>query len=130
MAFIQELSPWNAPWFLTRCEVQFLTHALQQAIGVCLRFKDDEELFTPPLKGYYLVRVFKKEKNQWADEWLSPPPQKKSEPVVVPLDEPRLKKIKEIITKRQMMWEIDLFSHMKGLKKKEKDLISLTSYSG
>lgn len=110
--------PGYAPWVLTRVEAQFLTQALQQAIGVCLRFKDDEELFTPPLKGYYLVRVFKKEKNEWADEWLSPPPQKRSEPVVIPLDEPRLKKIKEIITKRQMIWEIGLFFSPAGVREK------------
>ncbi|MCD6223505.1 MAG: hypothetical protein J7J73_01200 [Deltaproteobacteria bacterium] len=73
--------PGYHPWYLTSKEAKYLTVALRQAIDVSLRFKNDPEMLTPPMRNQYLVRVPKKEKDglRWRDKWLEPLPLKKRE---------------------------------------------------
>lgn len=110
--------PGYFPWFFTSDEAQYVTEALQQTIDVCSRVKDDAELLIGPTEDHYLVRVFQKEKNTWVDEWVVPPPVEEPEPVVVPVDESRLEKIKKM-TKRQETWEIDFFYSPQGIREKD-----------
>ncbi len=111
--------PGYFPWFLTSDEAQYLTAALQQAVDVCSRLRDDTEMLVGPTEDHYLVRVFQKEKNEWVDEWLIPSPVEEPELVVVPVDEPRLEKIKKMVTKRQKTWEIDFFHSPEGVREKD-----------
>lgn len=106
--------PGYAPWFLARDDATFLTTALQQAIDVCLRLKEDTELLNGPT-GQYLVRVFD-EKEQWTDQWLIPPPFKKPA-VVVEIDESRLNPLKRI-KQRQKIMEVDFFYSPGGVQEK------------
>ena len=103
--------PGYVPWYLTKEEVNFLTLALEQAIIVAERFKEDPDLLTPAKKGTYLVRVPEKKENKfiWKDKWLKPGPLKKEEKALPPVDKERLKKIKKEVKKGQNIWEIDYF---------------------
>ena len=53
--------PGYHPWHITKNEVKYLTLALQQAVDVALRFKDNPHLLTPPKnkESRYFVRVSK-----------------------------------------------------------------------
>lgn len=109
--------PGYYPWYLTSDEAIYLTIAIQQAIDVCLRFKNDKSLLRAPKENHYLVRVQKKEGEKliWTDEWLKPIPLGKAEIVAEPIDEIRLQKLKNI-PRGQGIWEID-YSHFPGVVK-------------
>jgi len=103
--------PGYHPWFLNSSEVHFLTIALEQAINVALRFKDDPQLLIPPHQGQYLVRVPEQGADglQWSDHWLVPA-QIKAEQMPAPQpDELRIQRIKQTIPARQGTWETDYF---------------------
>ncbi|MBF0564733.1 MAG: hypothetical protein HQK89_05775 [Nitrospirae bacterium] len=57
--FFRNLKPGFYPWFLQLDEIAYLTVVVEQAIDVCLRFKDNPDLLTPHTANSYLVRVFK-----------------------------------------------------------------------
>jgi hypothetical protein len=114
--------PGYYPWFLRDREARFLALALQQAIEVSLRFKEDPDLLTPPKKNYYLVRLPEKGVGglEWRDEWLKPAPIKRGEVKVEPVDEARLRRIEEEASRGQGVWETDfLLSPMSVLEKRE-----------
>jgi hypothetical protein len=68
--------PGFAPWFLEADEARFLTHALEQAQDVALRFRDNWTIL-PPSQQRYLVRVARRDKDKliWEDQLMpvSPP---------------------------------------------------------
>lgn len=78
---------------------------------VSLRFKKDKDLLTSPKENLYLVRVPEKEGEslRWRDEWLEPPPLEKVEFVTKPIDDVRLQRIKNIVSRQQRIWEVDFF---------------------
>lgn len=100
--------PGYLPWYLNRGEVQFLTIALQQAIHVCNRFKNDPEMLVPPSASEILVRVPLKENGlKWRDEWLEPLEMDEEEIMVGGVDENVLKDLQKL--KRHGIWEADFF---------------------
>jgi hypothetical protein len=103
--------PGYHPWFLTSAEARFLTIALEQAINVALRYKDDLQLLTPPRKGQYFVRVPEQRADglHWSDRWLMPAPSKPAEVLPQRPDELQIQRIKQTITARQGAWEADYF---------------------
>lgn len=76
-------SPGYFPWYLSKKEAEFLKLAIEQAIDVALRFKDDPDLLVPPKKGLYFIRMPEKdgEKLKWKDWWLAPAPLKKKKAI-------------------------------------------------
>jgi hypothetical protein len=68
--------PGFVPWFLEAGEVHFLTHALEQAHEMALRFRDNWTIL-PASQKQYLVRVARKDKGNliWEDKIMlvSPP---------------------------------------------------------
>jgi hypothetical protein len=104
--------PGYFPWFLNRDEVLYMTNALQQATDICMRFKDDAQLFRAPGKNHYLVRMAE-EKNgrvSWKDEWRKPSlPEKKEQGFYKPVDEVRIQKLKKTVKSAPAIWEIDFF---------------------
>jgi hypothetical protein len=93
-----------------RDETRFLTVALEQAIEVCLRFRDNPALLTPPRRGLYFGRVSTGSGDalKWEDTWLKPPPVEQSEPVPPPVDEARLERLRGTARRTGSVWEIDL----------------------
>jgi hypothetical protein len=60
--------PGYCPWFLEPAEVRFLTHAVQQAVDVALRFREDAAILAAPNEDRYLVRVPRHENGAWVWE--------------------------------------------------------------
>lgn len=109
--------PGYHPWHLTSEEAKYLTLSLLQAIDVSLRFKDDQDLLTPPKENHYFVRIQDKD-GHWKDEWLEPLPLEKGKVVVEPVDMKRLERIKRMISQRQGVWEIDFSYFPQPIKEK------------
>ncbi|ODS35032.1 MAG: hypothetical protein A7316_04490 [Candidatus Altiarchaeales archaeon WOR_SM1_86-2] len=105
--------PGYHPWYLSGEEAEYLTLALQQAIDVSLRFKNDPGMLDPKIEDHYFVRVPEKEKGGliWRDEWLKPPGLEKAETIPEPINVNRLEKIRKMIPRRRGVWEIDFFYH-------------------
>ena len=99
------------PWYLTADEARFLTLALQQAIGVCLRFREDPALFDPPQEELWFVRVPEETEEglSWRDAWLEPDLLEEEELPTVPLDELRLARLKKAAQFMDAVWEMDFF---------------------
>lgn len=100
------------PWHLTKPEADFLLAAIQQAIDVSLRFKNNPNLFDPPdgKDDCYFVRT-SKNVNQtitWKDQWLLPPESKKTEMPKPTNASSIVEEIKRHPSKQEA-WEIDFF---------------------
>jgi len=106
----RSLRPGYHPWYLTQEEAVFLTVALEQAMDVALRFKEDPDLLTPPEEGQYLVRVPERQAEVWIwqDEWIEPVLEEE-EIGIPPMDQSRLQKLKGISAHRYGIWEVDFF---------------------
>ena len=99
------------PWYLTADEARFLTLALQQARGVCLRLQEDPALFDPPDEWSWFVRVPEEtgEGLSWRDAWLETEPLEEEELPTVHIDELRLARLKKAAQFTQAVWEMDFF---------------------
>jgi hypothetical protein len=101
--------PGYLPWYLTQKEAKFLTLALQQALDVSQRAKEDEHLLWPDEdEGRILVRAPGKG-DTWEDSYRDIPFLEETEPVMGPVDEIRLRRIKKSATRIHHTWEIDSF---------------------
>ena len=107
----RDFCPGCYPWYLTNDEAKYLALALQQAIGVSLRFKKNPDMLIPPEEDQFLVRVPEREGEtlRWRDEWLKPPPLEKVRVVGEPVDESRLDRIKGASSGQKIVWEMDFF---------------------
>jgi hypothetical protein len=103
--------PGYFPWYLTAAEARFLIVALDQAMDVAQRFRDDPDLLTPPNPGQYLVRVPETAPSgvTWSDQWLAPATMLRPIAAAPKIDEARVRRIKQTIKRRQGIWEADLF---------------------
>jgi hypothetical protein len=102
----RNLSPGYFPWFITADDADFLCLALNQAMDVCLRFKDNADLLTSGRADHYLVRVYEPGtgNNQWIDQWLKPDPVQPKPIIHGSIDEIRLMRIKTNL-KKAGTWE-------------------------
>lgn len=101
--------PGYEPWYLTGGEARFLTVALDQAIDVALRFREDETLLSPERRGQYLVRVPEEDGRRWRDTWQTPERPRREEVVPPPVDESRLQAIRARAKRVRAVWEVDFF---------------------
>lgn len=99
------------PWYLTGEEARFLTLALQQAIEVSLRFKNDIRVLIPPSGSQFLVRVPVKQGENliWKDEWQEPLPPESEDIPVTPVDETLLNRLTKARLEHRGIWEVDFF---------------------
>lgn len=102
--------PGYFPWFLTKNEALFLTTAIEQAMDVALRFREDDGLLTPPGGDEYLIRVPDKTKDivLWKDRWMSPAPAENTIIIDDRVDETRIQRIKKKAARVDAVWEIDI----------------------
>ena len=103
--------PGFQPWFLSGPEARFLATALEQAVEVSKRCRDDEELLQHANAGTYLVRSFSEglAGREWKDEWITP----KREPPA-PLKPPPVQLdvvagLRKTASRLSTSWEIDCF---------------------
>jgi len=112
--------PGYYPWYITKNEAKYLTLALQQAVDVALRFKDNPHLLTPPKnkESRYFVRVSKPVNDTWIwnDAWIEPIPlQKKKSEYSHKINEHLLGEMKTIKSRNQGCWEFDSFYSPNGI---------------
>ncbi|HMQ63311.1 MAG TPA: hypothetical protein PKE06_21685 [Flavilitoribacter sp.] len=109
----REYLPGYFPWFLTTEQAEWMTHALQQAMDVAIRFEDAPSLIRRE-DGKLLVRaqVEQKGKKVWVDEYREEPFEEES-PDIFPVHQadPELAKALK-----------------KKLKKKKNDLLFMHQY--
>ncbi|HXF70067.1 MAG TPA: hypothetical protein VNK89_09690 [Thermoflexus sp.] len=105
------------PWYLEAAEARFLTHVLNQAVEVALRFKEDPALLKPPDDGSYLVRVLRDD-GVWEDRIVRVPP---PEPtfIPIPMDEEALEAVKQLPHARNT-FEMDFFALPGPIREKDK----------
>lgn len=104
----RRLKPNYVPWYLTKKECGFLTTALEQAVNVCLRARDDERLLTESLeKGDCLIRYF--DNDGWKDRLQRLDATKREKTVSIQTNELKLAAIKKNSVKSSGKWEIDFF---------------------
>ena len=88
------------PWYLEEDQVSFLCTALDQAMVVANRMRNDEKLLYPPdeNENQFLVRVpSKKGKSlEWHDEWRIPEPYRIYPTSILAIDNARIQKILNI----------------------------------
>ena len=100
--------PHHLPWYLTSEEAQFLTIALQQAIHVCKRFKNDPEMLIHPSTNEILVRIPLKDNSlEWKDEWLIPSEKDEKDIIIGNVDDDAIDNL--IKLKHNGIWEADFF---------------------
>jgi hypothetical protein len=89
--------PGYLPWYLEPQEVRFLTHALEQAVEVALRFKGDPAILEPIDDESYLVRVPLQVECElvWEDKLMRVPPPEPEE-ISVAMDLEALEYVKEL----------------------------------
>jgi hypothetical protein len=89
--------PGYLPWYLEAPEARTLTHALEQAVEVALRFKEDPEMLDPSDEESYLVRVLREVRGNlvWEDEVVRVPPVE-PEPIPVVMDLEALAFVKQL----------------------------------
>ncbi|MFH1039231.1 MAG: hypothetical protein V1789_11255 [PVC group bacterium] len=117
----RDWTPGYHPWFITPEETRYLIQLIPQAIDVTERFKQDLALLAPPQPGRYLVRVPRLGPDGliWEDEWKEPVPPPEPGPVDALFDSSSLEKIRETITRRAGIWEIDYFYSSETVREKQ-----------
>ncbi|MBN1163188.1 MAG: hypothetical protein JXB45_01280 [Candidatus Krumholzibacteriota bacterium] len=92
-------------------QVVLMTHILEQAIDVALRFRDDRSLFPSDGWDSLLARIPVKAGGglEWRDEIIEPDIMDKSLFDDIHIDELRLAKLKREYKKSRAVWEIEYF---------------------
>lgn len=63
--------PGYLPWYLEPAEAESLLCAMEQAMGVAARIKEDPFILKPPKRGQLLLRA-KGKGGKWEDQWFVP----------------------------------------------------------
>ncbi|GAB4541495.1 MAG: hypothetical protein Kow0063_32360 [Anaerolineae bacterium] len=103
------------PWYLEASEARLLTYALEQAIEVALRFKEDPAILDTSDDTSYMVRVGHKQGDAfvWQDRLENVPPPE-SRTISVPMDLDMLEAVSQLPHSRQVL-EIDFFTLPTGV---------------
>jgi hypothetical protein len=107
----RSLQPGYLPWHLTEGEATYLALSMKQAQEVALCLEKDPNWLSGPGKDHYLVRVpvDRDGGRAWESRWLKPAPIAKPEVRSYPLDEVRLRRIRNAAATRRGIWEVDSF---------------------
>ncbi len=107
----RSLQPGYLPWYLTEGEAKYLALSAEQAREVALCLNKDPNWLSGPGKNHYLVRVpiDRESGGSWESHWLTPAPIAKPKVRSYPLDEVRLRRIRNAAATRQGIWEVDVF---------------------
>jgi len=117
----RDYTPGYHPWYISSDDSRFLTVALNQAMDVVQRVKDDPEQLVGEDYSVFLTRVPHDVDGtlRWKDEWLEVQvPEEAEASAGVPVDEKRLESIKRKKTRGTGIWEIGSFFSPKGVQEK------------
>jgi len=102
------------PWYLEAPEARLLTHALDQAVEVALRFKEDPAMLDVADDEGYLVRVPREGGGTlvWEEQVeIIPPPE--PEPIPIAMDLDALEAVRQL-PRSQRVLEMDFFTLLTG----------------
>lgn len=101
--------PLHYPWYLEVKEASFLTHALEQALEVCRRVKEDPGALNAADGRNVLTRVRSESGKGWKDAW-TPRPSEAEEPRPIPPADPAvLEELRRMPGVRSTTWEADFY---------------------
>lgn len=105
--------PGYEPWIVDQDEAVLLTHALQQAIVMGERSRENDQLLiSPPPRGKEGCRLCRvRTEDGWRDEWLPQAPVKRK-PDLPPMDEVGIARALQFPIHPEMVWEVDSFFMM------------------
>jgi len=105
----RNMSPGYYPWFITAEDAELLQIALEQAVDVCLRYRENKALLDAVPSGEYLVRTRddREGSGAWHDSWSKPGPLPRAPIVSAVIDELRLRRIKSSAKRTTAIWEFD-----------------------
>jgi len=107
----RRFSPGYFPWFLSEDEIRFLTIALQQAIEVTPRFRENPELLRKETKKSVKIFTRLAEKANgnisWKDAWQAPVFADQPSIKTPPVDQIRLRSIGKNLKPSDAIWEFD-----------------------
>lgn len=103
--------PGYFPWYINGDEVRFMKCALEQAIDVAKRCKEDKDLVEREDDNEILARVPHKKKGSivWEDKFIQLELDEEDDSEFEKIDELALKRIKDSKTRKIGIWEIDFF---------------------
>ncbi|RMH85102.1 MAG: hypothetical protein D6681_16400 [Calditrichaeota bacterium] len=103
--------PGYFPWYFAAPHVRFMTVALEQAMDVAQRFRENPDLLEAPSEGHYLVRVPEKKKGrlEWKDAYLAPRFPESAPLSFPPVDHLRIQRIRQVVQQLEQAWEYDAF---------------------
>ncbi len=103
--------PFYIPWFLTQEAASFLIPVLDEAINICLRFKENKTLLKPHKKGQFFLRMPVKTADgiEWEDRWISSEDIPDEEEPNFVIDEVTLRRVKKKCKPADMIWEMGFF---------------------
>ncbi|HSJ58811.1 MAG TPA: hypothetical protein VLC95_16620 [Anaerolineae bacterium] len=108
--------PGYAPWHVMAEEARFVAIALEQALDVARRLKENPELLEPE-EDEYLVRVQAGE--GWVDEWIEPEPF--GPQAIRRVDEARLAAVRAELPLQKSSLQVDLFMMTATIQEKRDD---------
>lgn len=103
------------PWYLEAPEARLLTYALEQAVEVALRFKENPAMLDTSDDESYLVRVPREQGHAlvWEEQVeIIPPPE--PEPIPIAMDLDALEAVRQLPRSRRVL-EMDLFTLLTGI---------------
>ena len=101
--------PGYLPWYVEAPEARWLTYALEQAVEVVLRFKEDPALLESADEESYLVRMPREVNGDlvWEDEVVRVP-MPEPEPIPIVMDVEALERVKQL-PRGEHTLEMDIF---------------------
>ena len=101
--------PGYVPWYLEKGEVIFLSTAVEQALAVASRVREEQlDLFEEADADMILTRYY--HAGQWLEEWRKPKVPSRGVNISVPLDEARLTRLRRAAKELRGNWELDIFA--------------------
>jgi len=109
----QDYRPGYFPWFIEEKDIYFLTVALEQALDVVLRCREDKSLIETGEDEVFLVRkpVFEEGGIVWHDTYQEPAPFHFTIPDDGPFDEVGLHRILKKTPQGKDVWEAEIFHY-------------------
>lgn len=122
----RDYSPGYYPWYISQAQARYLIIALQQALELLPKVKEDQEMLAIQASNKFLIRLANKKdgKINWTSKHLPPDVirDKESIPEISEENEVLVRRIKKNIPVHgQMIWELDYFYFGEPLRDKEDD---------
>lgn len=99
------------PWLLNKEEIELFLYTLNEAMDICLKYKDNMHLIQPK-KGFYFVRALNFDGTTIKkNDLMEMPREREKEKEKIVFDEIKLHKIRKVSKISNLIWEADIFDY-------------------